>query len=57
MKPGDTVTHYRIEAPLGEGGMGVVYLATDLELKRQVAIKFAAEDGGAAGLAEEARAA
>lgn len=37
--------------------MGVVYLATDLELERRVAIKFAAEDEGGEQLAEEARAA
>jgi tetratricopeptide (TPR) repeat protein/predicted Ser/Thr protein kinase len=57
MKTGDTVTHYRIDAPLGEGGMGVVYLATDLELQRRVAVKFAAGDGLTGQLAEEARAA
>lgn len=41
---GRQIAHYRIEAQLGEGGMGVVYRAVDLTLDRPVALKMLTAD-------------
>ena len=58
----DTIGNYRLEAPLGESGLGVVYRAVALDTGRVVAVKRVSPDKFADAAArrkflEEARAA
>jgi eukaryotic-like serine/threonine-protein kinase len=62
LKPGDKLGNFEIVALIGRGGMGEVYRARDLRLRREVAIKtlppgFAGDRDRIARFEREARAA
>lgn len=63
LTPGDNFDRYRLEALIGEGGMGRVYRAFDPKLRRRVAIKilqtthFSDGSDGVARVMREAQAA
>jgi len=44
--PGDRLGRFEISGVLGEGAMGVVYLARDPQIERQVAVKTIRAEGG-----------
>ena len=59
---GKTVSGYKVLEQLGEGGMGAVYLAEEMNLRRKVALKFlltkyVSEEGARARFIREAQSA
>jgi eukaryotic-like serine/threonine-protein kinase len=40
LEPGARLGHFEVKAEIGRGAMGIVYLAEDLDLKREVALKI-----------------
>ncbi len=46
LEKGTTIAGYRVEGVLGQGGMGVVYEATQLSLNRTIALKLLAANLG-----------
>ncbi|HUQ01643.1 MAG TPA: protein kinase [Kofleriaceae bacterium] len=53
--PGGRIGRYEIGAQVGAGGMGVVYRASDPDLKRPLAIKLVRHAGGSVGQARVLR--